>query len=278
MQRFVGTALALLGVATLALGGVGADGLDGHSCTACHADVVKSFQHSPHSKVPGGQGALSCQGCHGDATAHMESGDPADIRNLGELTPREASAACMTCHARQETQAHVAISLHSLDDVGCGQCHDPHAASENMLRQKPTALCTSCHTNVAAQFALPRHHPTMGENACAGCHDPHGSKNERAARGPGKETCVACHADKQGPHIYPHDVSIVEGCSSCHEVHGSTNRHLLRHERQANLCFECHPVTTTPGFHNFGRFLGEKCTVCHTAIHGSNTNPFYLEE
>lgn len=278
MRPFVRPALAVFGLVVLAFAPVGAKDLDDHSCIACHADVVKSFQHSPHSKVPGGAGAASCQGCHGDATAHMESGDPADIRNLAKLSPRESSNACLECHSRQETQAHVGRSLHALDDVGCADCHNPHGATENMLVKPAMQLCSSCHTTVAAQFSMPRHHPTMGEDGCTGCHDPHGTKNDRMARGAGKDTCVACHADKQGPYIYPHDVSIVEGCSSCHDVHGSTNRHLLRHERQANLCFECHAVTTTPGFHNFGRFLGEKCTVCHTAIHGSNTNAFYLEE
>jgi hypothetical protein len=44
------------------------------------------------------------------------------------------------------------------------------------------------------------------------------------------------------------------------------------------MCYKCHPGTTTPGFHNASEFVFEKCTACHTAIHGSNTNPNYLEE
>jgi predicted CXXCH cytochrome family protein len=73
-------------------------------------------------------------------------------------------------------------------------------------------------------------------------------------------------------------VVIVDGCASCHVVHGSPNRHLLRHQTQVNLCYECHSGSVTPGWHSAPRFLNEKCTACHTAIHGSNTNPLFLEE
>ncbi len=84
--------------------------------------------------------------------------------------------------------------------------------------------------------------------------------------------------DKEGPFLYEHDVSIVDGCRACHTVHGSANRHLLTDARQINLCYKCHPATQTPGFHNASAFLNEKCAACHTAIHGSNTNEFFLEE
>ncbi|NIN09987.1 MAG: cytochrome C, partial [Gemmatimonadales bacterium] len=87
-----------------------------------------------------------------------------------------------------------------------------------------------------------------------------------------------CHFDKAGPFLYDHDVVMVDGCASCHEVHGSPNRHLLKHEPQVNLCYQCHSASVTPGWHSAPRFLNEKCTACHTAIHGSNTNPFFLEE
>ena len=36
------------------------------------------------------------------------------------------------------------------------------------------------------------------------------------------------------------------GCAACHEVHGSPNRHLLRHQTQVNLCYECHSASVTP--------------------------------
>jgi predicted CXXCH cytochrome family protein len=93
----------------------------------------------------------------------------------------------------------------------------------------------------------------------------------------GNFTCDKCHAEKTGPFLYPHDASAVDGCAACHRVHGSPNRHLLTHERQINLCYQCHPGTQMPGFHSPGAFVNKKCTACHAAIHGSNTHPSFRE-
>ena len=109
-------------------------------------------------------------------------------------------------------------------------------------------------------------------------HDPHNAVPLRRSIGFGNESCTKCHSEKAGPFVYNHDVYLIDGCQGCHVVHGSPNRHLLRHERQANLCYECHSGDVTPGSHSAPRFLNEKCEACHTAIHGSNTNEFFLEE
>lgn len=247
-------------------------------CMACHAEVVESFALSMHAHVPGIPAEMTCSGCHGDGSAHAASGDPADIRNLGKLSPTEASAVCLDCHEDQASQARFGTSLHETHAVGCNECHDPHGTSEAMLIEPSRDLCSSCHTNIAAQFDLARSHPLPEQGGCVGCHDPHGSANERMMRGFNAMSCTECHQEKEGPFVFGHDVTMVEGCGSCHQVHGSTNRHLLNHERQNNLCYTCHPGSQTPSFHSFNRFLGEKCTACHTAIHGSNTNPYFLEE
>ena len=91
------------------------------------------------------------------------------------------------------------------------------------------------------------------------------------------QICGDCHFEKVGPFVYNHDTQIVDGCVACHENHGSTNRHLLRHESQVNLCYECHSASFTPGWHSAPRYVNQKCTSCHTAIHGSNTDQFFLE-
>jgi predicted CXXCH cytochrome family protein len=89
--------------------------------------------------------------------------------------------------------------------------------------------------------------------------------------------CGQCHFEKSGPFVYEHDTTFVDGCAACHQVHGSTNRHLLRHEMQINLCYECHSAVHTPGFHSASQYASQKCTTCHAAIHGSNTNQSFLE-
>jgi hypothetical protein len=49
---------------------------------------------------------------------------------------------------------------------------------------------------------------------------------------------------------------------------------MLLFQNVAELCFSCH--ATVPGFH--ARFtLETQCTNCHSSIHGSNFDPFFLK-
>lgn len=261
--------------------GAGGDGYVGsETCSACHADVFEAMQGGAHAIAPGWDAETACESCHGPGEAHVESGGEAStIVNLGELPPLEASAACVTCHKRQESHFKVGQSIHRLGDVGCNDCHSPHSSAEGMLETPASELCASCHQAIALQFELPRSHPLDDQgDGCVSCHNPHGTRSLRTSTPLFDQTCSDCHVEKAGPFIYAHDTSIVDGCSGCHEVHGSPNRHLLKHEPQVNLCYQCHSASVTPVWHSAPRFLNEKCTACHTAIHGSNTNPYFLEE
>ncbi len=256
------------------------------TCEMCHAEEVDSFVMTAHAVASGWEHETACETCHGPGAAHAESGGESGMVRAAELTPREQSDLCLTCHIQQEKQFRARHSVHKISDVSCIDCHSPHSAKPTMLEKSGVQLCQQCHQSIVAEFDLPRAHPLGGyprysdgaDTACAACHDPHTTVSLRVAGGPGSVTCVNCHVEKAGPFVYPHDVSIVDGCKACHQVHGSPNRHLLTQSRQVNLCYQCHAATTTPGFHSAPAFLNEKCTACHTAIHGSNTTSSFLEE
>jgi len=253
-------------------------------CAACHEDVAAAFRETPHS---------DCEGCHGPGGAHAESTDPEDLVVFGRLTPLESSERCLSCHRQEQRQFNTRRGIHHLADVACTECHAAHSTADNLLEKTSAETCGSCHQGIVAEFSLPRSHPLPETGrrrgwstglpnpqksiSCEACHEPHASNSIRTGRGMGNFTCGNCHVEKNGPFLYPHDVGIVDGCQACHRVHGSTNRHLLTHERQINLCYECHAGSTMPGFHSPGSFVDRKCTACHTAIHGSNTNPSFRE-
>lgn len=109
--------------------------------------------------------------------------------------------------------------------------------------------------------------------ACHDCHGVHGTPHDFELLDAHDRTCTRCHADVAGPFVFEHTGRLTEGCAGCHEPHGSIDRHLLKRQSVAQLCYGCH--TVTPPDHLQPSF--RDCTRCHVAIHGSNTDPRFLE-
>jgi len=262
-----------------ALAAAGASAEEGYvgdeTCAMCHDEITLQFSRTPHAVASGWSVEKGCESCHGPGEKHVDEGDPELIRQPSDLSAREVNTMCMDCHKRQESHFSFRQSIHSLGDVACTSCHNPHVTHDKMLERSGRQLCSDCHQAIASQFDLARSHP---DDDCSSCHDPHQTRSLRTDTTAFRDTCVNCHFEKTGPFLYDHDVALVDGCATCHEVHGSPNRHLLKHEPQVNLCYQCHSAAVTPGWHSVPRFLNEKCTACHTAIHGSNTSSFFLEE
>src|ERR1019366_7770518 len=76
-------------------------------CGACHEDIFKTFQKSPHNAVEAdkrrGFEGRSCESCHGPGQKHIESTSAADIRNPGKLASIAADKICLSCHLNQPT-------------------------------------------------------------------------------------------------------------------------------------------------------------------------------
>ena len=145
--------------------------------------------------------------------------------------------------------------------------------SGRVLKSK---MCLSCHEDVYAEFKLNEKHKLQeGVLECTSCHDPHGpmvGKNLSVVK---NETCAKCHRDKDGPFIYEHEASVIEGCTTCHVPHGSPNRHLLNTQNVVQLCFSCH--TAAPSWHSRFATGGGNCVSCHSTIHGSNLDKIFLK-
>ena len=154
-----------------------------------------------------------------------------------------------------------------------------------MLKNSEPQLCMTCHSEVKAQFSKPfRHKVLEGTMGCSDCHNPHGGfdqKQTKLAVG-ADQACVKCHSDKQGPFVFEHAPLKLEGCAACHTPHGSANPKMLKRSSVRQLCIECHtnilgvelPDSENPGGpHGQNSIRGQNCTICHAAIHGSNSQP-----
>ena len=257
-------------------------------CQTCHQELwEKHFQSTPHRALLSG-GQHGCQGCHGPAQAHVDSGgDKTKIVRFESLTPAESSAICTKCHqASLETQ-NFSKSEHLANGVACTSCHDPHNSADVnfLLKAKQTDLCFSCHKTKQAEFARPyRHRVDSGLIQCSDCHNPHGTQTGGQLRTAAGQfaICTKCHADKMGPFVFEHaPMKTGESCVYCHTPHGSTNPRLLAVNNISFLCLRCHTTNNVgqapgvPSFHNLSTKY-TACTMCHTQIHGSNFSPVYF--
>jgi DmsE family decaheme c-type cytochrome len=268
-------------------------------CAACHPDWSESYGKSPHARAlddsarPPDQRA--CEACHGAGQSHVDGGGgtAGNLQTFAASEPApERAAPCLRCHGNDSSLHGFSSGEHALADVACTDCHDPHGGKGRfMLRagdplwqplrgatwrdeETGVALCYRCHPDVRSTFALPeRHKVPEGVVSCIDCHQPHGTPDRAMLRDGEQRTCFRCHGEVEGPFVFEHFGLTLEGCQSCHEPHGSANRHLLRYQQVAQLCYQCHAAT--PASHVQPSY--RDCTRCHTAIHGSNSNAFFLE-
>jgi predicted CXXCH cytochrome family protein len=254
------------------------------ACKDCHEEQFKSFLKTAHarlSKANWKSERQGCESCHGPGKPHIEGGgDKTKIRTFEHETAKQIAENCLACHAGREEHNNFRRGEHWRNDIGCTDCHSPHASAvppvkpksdgssslqtvgpfaahangfvpERMLKKHEVLLCMRCHNETKSQFNRPFHHKVLeGAMKCSDCHNPHGGfelKQVRLATG-ADAACFKCHSDKQGPFVFEHAPLKVEGCAACHDPHGSANPKLLKRSSVAQLCIECHSNTgTLPG-------------------------------
>ena len=281
IAALLGTGLLLVGVA-----GAADDAPSPYAgeevCRACHEEVADAYAKTPHAApladATRPQAMRACEACHGPGQAHADAGGSGGgLETFARTRPATArSTVCLKCHAGGLHDFR--RGEHAMAAVACNDCHRVHTgkSAARLLAKPLPGLCYDCHLEIRAKFALPEHHKVPeGAVSCLDCHTPHGNRRFALMRGSeSRERCERCHADLQGPYVYEHAGAFVEGCERCHDPHGSVNRHLLIRQQVAQLCYECH--TVTPSSHVQPNY--RDCTRCHVSIHGSNTDPRFLEQ
>ncbi len=224
--------------------------------------------------------------------------------------PRDNAQRCMGCHVSSRDQARYDRSSHLQHGVACSSCHSMHLVEavrtpeakrqgsaqatffnvpkiaegerwlhNSQLTKPQTELCGGCHLNVQAQFALPSHHRVPeGAVKCTDCHNAHDSLNPNTLRQVAWQSCATCHPEKVGPFVFNHPAVKVQGCTACHIPHGSVNKMLLNRREERFLCLQCHvdPAAANVPHSRLSFQTRGDCTRCHSAIHGSNFDPNYL--
>lgn len=208
------------------------------TCAACHDDIAKRHQRSPHTKI-GADGPngldISCESCHGPGSLHAEAGGG---KGVGGLTnPTQDPGVCYACHTDKKME--FALQYHHPVPEGRMSCTDCHAAhSERPAARSARAQneqCLQCHEQLKGPWVF--EHLAM-RDGCVTCHQPHGSITTRLLTERDFNLCLKCHfnaAQYQRIGHYAHrratNVSGMEGatCTGCHRaVHGSNFSKELR--------------------------------------------------
>lgn len=252
------------------------------TCLLCH-DAQRAIWQTPHGlkgnpRTPAAK--QGCESCHGPGQAHVDDDAKGHIRTFAKMDPREANAACLTCHERG---AHALWegSTHDTRRLACGTCHSAHTPKGPAQLKAVTELetCASCHRPQTMKMNRSSHMPVReGKMSCASCHNPHGATNVKLLKTGNwiNESCVSCHSEKRGPFLFEHAAGR-ESCVSCHDPHGSSNERMLV-AKLPMLCQRCHIGTRHPSTIYDGaalaarsnRLIGRGCVQCHSNIHGSN--------
>lgn len=260
------------------------------ACLDCHDDQAANLSRSYHAVAEDGRPTgISCTDCHTGSSAHWED-DPEihPMTNPAELDAAGAATSCAGCHTNPHQANQAALSPHARAGVTCTACHQVHGARLGAgLKDEETALCYGCHGAQRGEFARPYSHPVRdgGFMACSACHLSGDDDTGTAVRLRSNDTCLECHPEFRGPFPHDHQAAVdytteEGGCVACHEPHGSYAPHLLKQPYEAphfQLCSQCHTVP----LHQFNSahgsdWAGVACNECHTDIHGSYDNRFYL--
>ena len=191
-------------------------------CMRCHMSDVQAADAGTRNRfasAPGGEAGLpflhsgiTCERCHGDATAHVASQGRAAILNPVKLSPAARDSVCSSCHLEGDASVeHKGRSIVDwrpgedlADDVVFFGLHGGDS-TERSVSETEELLASRCKRE------------SGGRMSCMSCHDPHGSPPaaERVAFYRGK--CLQCHS---APEFAVAHFPAQPDCTSCHMPRG----------------------------------------------------------
>ena len=235
------------------------------ACMRCHQDTLSDshWRRTAHARAD--IGCVDCHQIHFGGQHGLPKPGPVDTA-IGAGRPIAEPAS----ETKKQPPQPAASRVPARESIFIAQ-----PENRKLLRGDEATMCGRCHRKATLEFRHNFHHPVPeGRLLCSDCHDVHPSKGMHRKVRPGKDMCVTCHAEMQGPFVFEHDLQVGTddgGCDECHRPHGSNNPALLT-TFSRGACGKCH--TDKMATH----FPGRTCwqSGCHVAIHGSNTDPLFL--
>lgn len=193
-------------------------------CLRCHATGAQPSMpeaRNRYAEAPFLQGGITCDGCHGDPTAHLASDGKAPMMEIEELPAERRDSICLSCHL--EGQAAIVHEGKKLENFRPGDSlweyasfyvHTDEQGSGGRATSQWEALltsackrgsgdrltCTTCHDPHGSDTLMTSQERVNWYRArCLSCHEtPAGAQNQAfsAAHYPNHPDCTACHMQR----------------------------------------------------------------------------------
>jgi len=180
-------------------------------CIFCHAGNVRPIAETLNAyENPPFATAISCERCHGSASAHLRSPTPGSIINPAKLEPRARDSVCEQCHL--DGEASIPNPGKETTDFRAGERLEDvytvyvYQSSRDPAKPNPLTIISQSQQLALSQCAL-----KSGDKLwCGTCHNPHALPKEPVAYY--RDRCLNCHgAALLNTHPKPN-----QDCFGCH--------------------------------------------------------------
>ena len=240
-------------------------------CIKCHETGKSTFRWQHKNYPVTTSDCTSCHNPHGSnnrgiifdvAHAAVTEGRCVEChQEPGSLkTKKQTTQLCRECHQDMVTQTFNKNRVHwpLVDNVGCLNCHSPHASRHpKLVKGSLVETCGKCHADTVALQEVSKKNPKnkklcepVRTGNCTACHSPHGSNNVLLIDQPSIsiDLCGRCHEwQTHSTHpigektIDPRDKNLSVECLSCHKACGTANNPaMLPFSSTYELCIQCH--------------------------------------
>jgi predicted CXXCH cytochrome family protein len=163
------------------------------SCLACHTSNSQPPLPGTENRYEQplfAHAGVTCERCHGEGAAHVESGG--SIVNPAKLSAERRDAICMGCHF----EGRVAIQQpgRSLADFQAGDKLSDFVHYFVLTGNTDDRIGALSQTEALSQSVCKR--KSGDKMACISCHDPHFTPPKEQAAAYYRAKCLACHGEQ----------------------------------------------------------------------------------
>jgi predicted CXXCH cytochrome family protein len=188
-------------------------------CLHCHASGAASSlpdARNHYAGEPFAHGGITCEACHGDGSAHVESHGNVHMLAINALEPMRRDSVCLNCHL--EGQVGVDKLGKKIEDFKPGDDLFDYTMffvyrAENGSGGRATSQWEALLKSACKQGS--------GDKlTCTTCHDPHGSPQPDKKVAYYRQRCLQCH---NGPDFESRHHPENPNCTACHMARPPSN-------------------------------------------------------